>query len=98
MRTSIPRVVAFLALIASAVPAFAQNAQISGVLKDQSGGVLPGVTVTAKNTATGLSRSTVSETSGEYRVPALPPGTYALTAELSGFARETRPDVLLVID
>jgi outer membrane receptor protein involved in Fe transport len=85
-------------LLLLADTAYAQNAQISGVLKDQSGGVLPGATVTARNSATGLSRSAVSEPSGEYRVPALPPGTYTVTAELAGFAKETRPEVVLVID
>jgi hypothetical protein len=78
--------------------AYAQNAQISGTLKDQSGGVLPGVTVTAKNDATGLTRSAVTEGDGSYRLPALPPGSYTITAELSGFGTESRPEVVLVID
>ncbi len=78
--------------------AFAQNAQVSGTLKDQSGGVLPGATITAKNIATGLTRSTVSEATGEYRVPALPPGTYEVSATLQGFGTEKRSDVVLIID
>ena len=78
--------------------AFAQNAQVSGTLKDQSGGVLPGATVTARNVATGLTRSTVSEATGEYRVPALPPGTYEVSATLQGFGTEKRSDVVLIID
>ena len=98
MRMLIRSVVAVLALLGGSGAVFAQNAQISGTLKDQSGGVLPGVTVTAKNLATGLTRSAVSEPSGDYRVPALPPGTYSITAELQGFGRETRPDIVLIID
>lgn len=98
MRMFIRAFGSFFVLLLLGSPVFAQNAQISGTLKDQSGGVLPGVTVTAKNPATGLARAAVSEATGEYRVPALPPGTYVLTAELSGFGKETRPDVLLVID
>jgi len=78
--------------------AFAQNAQITGTLKDQSGGVLPGVTVTARNQDTGLTRSSVSEGTGAYRLSALPPGTYLLTVELPGFATETRANLVLVID
>src|SRR5215510_9184763 len=78
--------------------AHAQNAQISGTMKDTTGGVLPGVTVTAKNEATGLTRTAVSEGAGEYRVPALPPGTYTVSAEISGFGKETRPDIVLIID
>ena len=78
--------------------AYAQNAQITGTLKDQSGGVLPGVTVTAKNEATGLARTAVTEGDGSYRLPALPPGSYTISAELSGFNTETRPELVLVID
>jgi len=78
--------------------AFAQNAQITGTLKDESGGVLPGVSVTARNEETGLTRTAVTEAAGEYRLPVLPPGTYTITAELQGFTTEVRKGVQLVID
>jgi len=67
--------------------AFAQssNGSISGTVTDASGGLLPGVTVTALNTATGLSRSTVSNPVGHYDIPLLPPGNYSVSSELSGF-------------
>ncbi len=78
--------------------AFAQNAQISGLVKDSSGGVIPGVTVTARNVETGLTRIAVTDGSGEYRLPSLPPGRYSVATELSGFSTETRPDITLVID
>ena len=78
--------------------AFAQNAQITGTLKDQSGGVLPGVSVTARNQDTGLTRTAVSEGTGVYRLGALPPGAYVLTIELPGFRTETRSNLVLVID
>ena len=86
----------FATLTSTAV--YAQNAQISGIIKDQTGAILPGVTVTARNVETGLSRSAVSQTAGEFRIPALPPGTYTVITELSGFAVETRPDIVLIID
>ena len=89
--------VAFAVLLGAGT-VYAQNAQISGTLKDQSGGVLPGVSVTAKNDATGLTRSTVTEADGQYRVAALPPGEYSLRAELSGFGIEERHAIVLVID
>lgn len=54
--------------------ALAQNAQVVGTLVDSSGGVLPGVTVTARNEETGLTRTTVSESNGDFRLSALPPG------------------------
>src|SRR3954471_1195178 len=98
MRKWLLSVASILALLVFAGTASAQNAQISGVLKDQSGGVLPGATVVAKNVETGLTRSAVTEPTGEFRVPALPPGTYSVTAELQGFGKETRPDIVLVID
>lgn len=78
--------------------AYAQNAQVVGTLTDQSGGVMPGVSVTARNDETGLTRASVSEASGEYRVAALPPGTYTVTVELQGFNTETRKGLVLVID
>jgi outer membrane receptor protein involved in Fe transport len=78
--------------------AYAQNAQIIGIVKDSSGAVIPGATATAKNQATGLTRSEVTDATGAYRLVALPPGTYTLTIELQGFSTETRPDIVLVID
>ncbi len=87
MRTCVRTLaVALVVTLASAATVSAQNAQISGSLKDETGAVLPGVTITAKNIATGLTRSSVSQPNGEYRIPALPPGTYTLTTELQGFA------------
>src|SRR2546427_11148057 len=79
-------------------PVFAQNAQITGVVKDTSGGVVPGVTVTGRNAENGFTRVAVTEGNGEYRLPSLPPGRYAVTAELSGFNTETRADIVLVIE
>ena len=98
MRMRILSLVLAFASLFIAVPALAQNAQISGTLKDQSGAILPGATITAKNLATGLARTVVTDATGEYRVPALPPGTYALSAEMQGFTTERRPEVILVID
>jgi outer membrane receptor protein involved in Fe transport len=79
-------VVAVLALV-WAVPAPAQELRgaIEGVVKDSSGGVLPGVTVQARNVATNLSQPAVTDAHGVYRFPALVPGTYEITASLSGF-------------
>src|SRR5206468_5989221 len=82
----------------AASTAHAQNAQITGIVRDSSGAVIPGATATAKNQATGLTRSDVSDAGGTYRLVALPPGSYTLSIELQGFSTETRPDVVLVID
>ena len=89
--------VAMTAVLAPSA-AWAQNAQVTGTLKDGTGGVLPGVTVTARNQETGLSRTVVSEGTGTYRLQALPPGVYTVTADLQGFSTEARTGLVLVID
>src|SRR3954471_23840487 len=78
--------------------AFAQNAQIAGAVKDSSGGIIPGATVTARNIENGLARVGVTDGAGEFRLPSLPPGRYSVSTELSGFSTETRPDITLIID
>ncbi|HXH37689.1 MAG TPA: TonB-dependent receptor, partial [Thermoanaerobaculia bacterium] len=69
-------------------PLFAQSStgSVSGIVSDESGAVLPGVSITALNTATGLSRTAVSNPVGHYDIPLLPPGTYSVSSELSGFS------------
>ena len=66
--------------LAAAVPAMAQEqaGAIEGVVSDATGAVVPGVTVEAKG-ASGVTQNTVSDTSGFYRFPALPPGTYVVS-------------------
>ncbi len=78
--------------------AFAQNATIAGTIRDQSGAVLPGVTITAKNDETGLTRTGVADATGQYHVRALPPGTYTITVELPGFTTEERKGIQLIIE
>jgi len=86
-----------LAAIAFAAPAAAQttNGVISGIINDAQGGVLPGVTVTARNAETGLSRTVVTEGDGRFRLAALPPGRYELKAELAGFGSADVPAMTL---
>src|SRR5687767_15408747 len=78
-------------LAAAALPpqALAQSqattAEINGRVADAQGGVLPGVTVTATNPETGYSRTAVTNEEGVFVLPLLPPGTYEVTMELSGF-------------
>jgi hypothetical protein len=98
MRTWFVGLLAIVIGILLAPSAFAQNAQITGSVKDSSGAIIPGATVTARNVDTGLTRTAVTEGSGEYRLPSLPPGRYSVATELSGFSTETRPDIVLIID
>lgn len=83
-----------LAVLLSAVaalPAGAQstaiNGSIEGVISDESGAVLPGVTVTITNLDTGDTRVVVTNESGLYRAPLLPLGKYKVEAELQGFKK-----------
>ena len=64
----------------------ATTAEINGRVADAQGGVLPGVTVTATNPETGYSRTAVTNEEGVFVLPLLPPGTYEVTMELSGFS------------
>jgi hypothetical protein len=77
--------------VATALPVAAQstaiNGSIEGVVADDSGAVLPGVTVTVDNLDTGDSRVVVTSESGLYRAPLLPLGRYRVTAELTGFKK-----------
>jgi hypothetical protein len=84
----------FLALLVAS-PALAQTGQINGVITDNSGGIVPGVTVKAVEVATGLSRDTVTGTDGRYTFTSLRPTTYDITAELTGFRTSQRRGVLL---
>src|SRR5215470_17524706 len=73
------------------------NAQISGTVKDDSGGVLPGVDVTATQTDTGLKRNTTTDTDGSYTIPNLPPGPYTIEAMLQGFRSFVQTGIVLQV-
>ena len=84
-------------LLASAAPAIAQfdRGTISGTIKDEQGGVMPGVTVTAHNAQTQRTTTTVTESTGFYTFPNLLPGRYDVVAELQGFKTIRRENVQL---
>src|SRR5215469_300132 len=70
-------------------------ATVTGTIEDTSHALLPGVTVTATNNATGVVATTVSNESGAYNLTSLLPGTYTVKAELPGFQTKTFTDVQL---
>jgi len=78
-----------------ATPTYAQRTTgtIIGSVTDESGAVLPGVTVTLSGAAAQGKPVDVTGPSGAYRFPSLAPGTYALTFALGGFATLSREDV-----
>lgn len=89
--------VAAALLLGAAAPAFTQGgASIGGVVTDDTGGALPGVTITIINTNTGTSQVQVSGPEGNYRAVNLQPAPYAVTAELIGFSTQKRSVTLVV--
>src|SRR2546430_10327689 len=66
-------------------------ATLKVTVNDQSGAVIPGATVTLKNTGTGAKRTDVTESHGLSVIPGLPPGSYELTAEAKGFTARELP-------
>jgi Carboxypeptidase regulatory-like domain len=71
------------------------NATLTGTVADATGAVLPGVAITATNTATGVVTTAVSNEAGAYNIQSLIPGTYTLSGELPGFQKQTYENVLL---
>ena len=86
------------ALVITAVWAQGSTAQISGTVKDQTGAVLPGVEITATQTATGIARTVLSDETGFYTVPNLPVGPYRLEASLTGFRTYVRTGIALEVN
>ena len=86
-------------LLAFATQAAAQidTASIVGTVTDQSGGVLPGVTVTATQDATGVVSSTVTNGQGQYVFSGVKVGTYTVVAELAGFKKAERTGVRISV-
>lgn len=77
--------------------ASASSADLTGTVLDASKAVVPGATITATNVATKLTRSAVTNESGEYRIPLLPPGTYDVKAEAKGFTTGVRKGLVLTV-
>jgi hypothetical protein len=70
---------------------------IAGVITDDTGAVMPGVTVEVLNTLTGQTRSVVSGADGFYSVPQVQPGTYSVKATLTGFKPVVRPSIAVSV-
>ena len=84
-------------LLPSRAGAQSATGSIEGTVVDASGAVLPGVTVTVAESATGTERVATTDTNGLFRLPLLPVGVYTLTASLSGFENRQQPDIRLTI-
>jgi hypothetical protein len=85
------RMIAFtLAMLIAAAPARAQStATLQGAISDAQNAVMPGVTITIHNTATGIDRTTTTDAAGQYVAASLQPGHYTIVAHLEGFKDQT---------
>src|SRR5437870_6298125 len=103
MKRGIHIVAVVLACLFAASYAFAQGGgasttgSINGKVADSSGAVLPGVTVTASSPSLLGVQTAVSDTSGNYRFPALPPGSYTVTFDLPGFNTLKRENIQIAM-
>src|SRR6185503_7452658 len=87
--------VLLLAALAGSAIAQGGNAQLGGTVQDVSKALIPGASVTAKNTGTGIAVTQVTNESGTYSFPVLQPGTYEVSAQLPGFKTSLQKDVAL---
>jgi hypothetical protein len=89
-----------LVILASAGLAYSQavNATLLGTVTDASGAVVPNAKVTITETQTGVAHAMQTNESGNWIVPDLPPGVYAASVEATGFKKEIRRDITLVVD
>ena len=71
---------------------------IVGNVKDNTGGVLPGATVTITHNDTKATREAVTDETGAYRFPTVQTGPYTVVATMSGFQRFTRTDVVVTLN
>jgi outer membrane receptor protein involved in Fe transport len=105
-KSSLQTALTALALLAAALllpppgAAWAQQAAtatVEGVVTDPQGAVVPNVKITVTSNETGLTREAATDESGVYRVPLLPPGTYKLAAQGSGFAPLNADNIRLTV-
>ena len=73
------------------------GASITGEVRDPSGAIIASAIVTARNTGTNVTRTTMSDSAGVFLLGPLPPASYEITVEIEGFKREVRSGVLLQV-
>ena len=98
-RVSIFRLAAVMAslcalmLCAMSLGAQSTNGAIQGTVTDSSGGVVPNANVTARNTSTGVERTTQTDSSGQYSIPSLPSGSYNVEIQALGLQKQVIQDI-----
>src|SRR5260221_13476014 len=94
-RFLVPTALLLCLVLSSYSVAQTANATLGGTVSDASRALIPGVTVTATNTQTGIVSTVVTNETGAYNFPSLQTGTYKVTAELPGFQTQSYNDVVL---
>src|SRR5262250_3078313 len=95
MKRLLAGLLVFLSLVSSPALAQTTNATLGGTVADASGARIPGVTVTAANTQTGIVTTAVTNETGAYQFASLQTGVYKVSAELPGFQTQTYNEVAL---
>src|SRR5215510_859026 len=90
--------VLFLILAWSSVGLAQNRGTITGRVTDESGAVVPGVSLKVTNVNTNVSRDTLTNETGVYSLELLPVGEYRVEAELTGFKKEVRSGLNLTVD
>ncbi|MDX6710334.1 MAG: hypothetical protein QOH96_1350, partial [Blastocatellia bacterium] len=99
-RLHVATLLALCLFLLSSVTTLSQSqttGRIVGTVTDEKGGVVPGAEVTVTNKATREARTTVADDSGNYIVPLLPPGAYAVTVKQNGFKKFISEDVKVAL-
>lgn len=97
-RNFLPLVALFVLLAATATASLAQTtASIKGTVTDASGASVAGAKITIKNSSLGIERTTETNDSGDYEVPALPPGTYSVEVSKEGFQKQKANSVVIAV-
>ena len=98
MRTIHDVVICAFVLLLTSSPAWAQaTAELNGRVTDESGAVLPGVTVTTAQTDTGFTRTVATEANGTWVMTNLPTGPYKLEISLQGFKSFVQTGIVLQV-
>src|SRR5207249_10569600 len=98
-RCILARMIAILLplMTAAALAAQAATGTISGLVKDETGAILPGATIIITNTDTAQGRTLVADGSGRYAAPDLPPGPYEVKVTSQGFTSVVRSGIRLTV-
>src|SRR5438093_5547096 len=90
-------IVVLIALPTCLVFAQTSTATILGVVKDTTGALIPGASITVKHTETGQTRTVISSETGDYNVPLLPVGAYEISTSMPGFKQQVRSGINLIV-